>query len=355
MDRLLPKAGVLAVAIIIMIIATALLACANSSGEPEEPEPEETNLIEEDDLILGTLVTLKVHADRDPEILRDQVREVMDEMQQRGCRLSVYCPDSETRRVNASAGEPVEVSDEFYELLEYGLEVAERSDGVFDPTVGPLVDLWGFYTEEHRVPDEEEIEEALKLVDWRDVELSEGTVTLKPGMRLDLESLLKGLIADHAADRLREMDVSGALIISGSSTIAVIGESDSGRPWRIGLEHPRRPGDIYAALEVHDGEHVSTSGDYQRYFVDDDGVRYSHILNANTGRPVEKIIAATVVSGSSLRSDGISTAAMGCEPDEAISFIQSGGESDGLVITGDEEILYTDDMDARVELLDGGL
>lgn len=342
-------------AMVLFIIATASLACGNSPSEPEEPETEETNLVEEDALILGTLVTLKVHASRDSEVLRGQVREVMDEMQKLGCRLSVYCPDSETRRVNASPGEPVEVSDEFYELLEYGLEVAERSGGVFDPTVGPLVELWGFYTEEYRVPGEEEIEDTLKLVDWRSVELGEGTVTIEQGMRLDLEALVKGFIADRAAETLREMDVTGALIISGSSTIAVVGTAQGGRPWKIGLEHPRRRGSIYASLEVHDGEHVSTSGDYQRYFIDDEGVRRSHILNANTGKPVEKIIAATVVSESSLRCDGISTAAMGKEPEEAIAFIESGDEFEGLVITRDEELLFTDEMDARVELMEGGL
>ncbi len=349
---------VLPVAIACIIATGSIVVSCSSPSDGDPTDAADTNLVVEDALVLGTIVTLRVHAARDMDVLESQVRGIIDEMEELGCRLSLYCESSETRRVNQAAGDTVEISEEFGRLLGYGLEVAERSGGVFDPTVGPLVEIWGFYSGDHRVPSEAEIEGAMDLVDWSRVDLDGESLSFDPGMRLDLEALMKGYVADFALERFEELGVSGALIIAGPSSIGALGTAPGGRPWRIGLEHPRNTGSIYGALDLHDGEHVSTSGDYQRYFIDDEGIRRSHIINARTGRPADSgIMAVTVVSDSSLGADGVSTAAMPMSPEDAIAFIDEWGDGglEGLVVTTDGRILYTDRMRERVEMVDGGL
>jgi len=342
----------------LLTLATLVLVVASVASfpgcGPQAPE-EQTNLVVEDALILGTIVTIRAHAPREPDALRAEVRQVIDDMDTLGCRLSLYCEDSETARVNASAGESVEVSEEFETLLGYALEVAERSGGAFDPTVGPVVELWGFYSGDHRVPDQAEITEALRAVDYRRVELENGRVRIESDMLLDLEALIKGYIADYALERLRERDVTGALVIAGPSSIGALGEAPGGRHWWIGLEHPRDPGTTYAAVELPDGEHISTSGDYQRYFIDQEGIRRSHILDARTGWPAEEIMAATVLSDSSLGADGISTAVMPMQPDDALRLIDGWQGVEGLIIDAQRDIHATDRMDERVEMTRDGL
>ena len=342
-----PLVAAMMLSVIVVLVAVTSCAPAGST--------EDTHLVVEDALILGTVVTIRAHAPRDPEILEAQVKAVMQAMDELGCSLSVYCPDSETARVNAAAGRTVEVSPDFERILRYALEVAERTGGVFDPSVGPLVELWGFYSGEYRVPEENEIAEALELVDWQRIRLEDGSVTIEPGMQLDIEALLKGYIADFALAELRELDVTGALVIAGPSSIAALGVAQGGRPWKVGLENPRNPGNIYAAVELADGEHISTSGDYQRYFIDESDVRRSHILDARTGKPVEGLMASTVIADSSLGTDGISTAVLPMDAEEAIGLLEDWQGVDGLVITSDRDLLFAGDMERRVELTADGL
>ena len=340
--------------VVVMMISVIVASAALTSCAPADPA-EETHLVVEDALILGTVVTIRAHAPRDPEVLASQVREVIEAMEELGCSLSVYCEDSETVRVNEAGGRTVEVSPDFERILGYALEVAERTGGVFDPSVGPLVELWGFYSGKYRVPEEEEIAEALERVDWRRIRLEDGSVTIESGMQLDIEALLKGYIADFALAELEDLEVTGALVIAGPSSIAALGAAQGGRPWKVGLENPRDPGNIYGAVELADGEHISTSGDYQRYFIDESGQRRSHILDARTGKPVEGLMAATVISDSSLGTDGISTAVLPLDAEEAIALLEDWRGVDALVITADREILFSGDMERRVEMTADGL
>jgi thiamine biosynthesis lipoprotein len=201
--------------------------------------------------------------------------------------------------INRMAGvSPVEAPEEALKVLERALFFAEMSDGAFDPTIGPLVKLWGIGFEGARVPDSGEIEAALSLVNWRDVVIDRenGTVFLKrPGMALDLGGIVKGYAADEALAIVIDEGVTGALVDLGGN-IAVYGEKvGGGRTWRIGVQNPLAGrGEFTGIIEMEDGAAV-TSGNYERFF-EQDGARYHHILSTATGYPAESGVISVTVS-----------------------------------------------------------
>jgi len=249
--------------------------------------------------------------------------------------------DSELARINAGAGlEPVQVSPELFAVLDRALYFAEASGGAFDPTVGPLVKLWGIGTETPHQPTEPELLAALDLVNWRDLELraaetaadtSARTAFLKRrGMALDLGAIAKGYAADELTRILREENVPRALIDLGGN-IYIWGKRKDGKPWRVGVQDPlSERGNSAGVLELAGDLSVVSSGIYERYFTGSDGQRYHHILDLTgfqgfrgpKGYPVENgILAVTVIAASSMDADALSTScfALGYEKGAALA------------------------------------
>ncbi|QJR21914.1 FAD:protein FMN transferase [Brevinematales bacterium NS] len=179
------------------------------------------------------------------------------------------------------------------------------SDGLFDPTVEPLMRLWGFYQEgTPRVPSSSEIEKTLSLVGFSAVKRDKSFVSLH-GRRIDLGGILKGYALDVMAEYLKTKPLSGFLLNAGGN-ILVWGEKTDHTPWQIAIRHPRRPNEVLALFSLHEGS-VATSGDYEQYFIER-GIRYHHILNPKTGYPVSNgVISVTVVAPKGIESDGLST------------------------------------------------
>jgi len=217
--------------------------------------------------------------------------------------------------INRQAGvAPVKVRAELIEVLETALRYAELSGGAFDPTVGPLVKLWGIGTDARRIPAPDEIAAALELVDWRGliVDRDSGTAfLLKKGMEIDLGAVAKGYAADEAARIAREGGVKRGIIDLGGNILALGRRGEKGRetaPWRVGIQNPLGVrGEYIGVLLVRDAS-VVTSGVYERYF-EADGKRYHHILSTANGYPVENgLLSVTIVTGSSTEADALSTA-----------------------------------------------
>lgn len=203
--------------------------------------------------------------------------------------LSNYREDSDAARLRDSAGSGrwVKVSPEMYHLLEISRHYSELTNGAWDITAAPLVKLWGIGTDKARVPSPEEIEQARAKVDWRKLELDgrESARLLEPGMELDLGGIAKGYALDEVRKIYEAHGIKNGLINLGSSSMYGMGTSREGKPWRIGLRHPRRddPKEYLKVEELFDAA-LSTSGDYERYF-EENGVRYHHIIDPRTGYP----------------------------------------------------------------------
>jgi len=226
-------------------------------------------------------------------------------------RMSAFLPDSDLSRINAAAGvAPVQVYDDVFGVIQRAVEIAELSDGAFDPTVGPLTFLWGITGDNPRVPSQAEIDAVLPLVNWRYIELDpqQRTVFLRhPGMALDLGAIAKGFAADEAAEIVRAAQLERALIDLGGNVITH-GVNLAGIPWRVGLQNPIGDrGDFIGIISGWDMT-VVTSGVNERYFLYE-GEHHHHLFSPFNGRPAQTgLLSATIVTEVSMDADALSTA-----------------------------------------------
>lgn len=278
-------------------------------------------------------------------------------------RTSRFCETQEEKnisevwQINDNAGtKPVAVSDDVFYMIETAVYYGNITDGKFNIAMGALSDLWGFSNNEYRVPSKEEIEETLKLCSISDVVLDSQnkTVYLKTkGMKLDLGAVAKGYATDVMASVLKENGVTSAIINAGGN-ICALGKKNGSSNWSVGIQNPRESSDIISIVDVSD-EYVVSSGDYQRYF-EEDGVRYCHIFDSESGYPVFSPIASCVISDDGMLADILSTIAFTLGENDMRSFVNEHKELSDLswllIYENDDKSLFitkSDSMGARFE------
>jgi thiamine biosynthesis lipoprotein len=247
--------------------------------------------------------------------------------------LSTYRADSALSRFNDEAsGGWVDIDPELAAVLRYALTLAARSDGAYDVTVGPLVNLWGFGPDPatNRVPDAAAIEAARARVGWRKVQVdaTADRARKQPGMRIDLSSLGKGRGVDRVAEYLDAQGVSNYLIdLSGK--LRARGRNPRGDAWQVAVEQPAAddpsgaPRTVPAVVALHDRS-IATAGDYRRFF-ESGGRHYSHIIDPRTGSPVEHAtLSATALGATCMEADALATMFMVMDPDAALRVAESG-------------------------------
>jgi thiamine biosynthesis lipoprotein len=258
--------------------------------------------------------------------------------------MSANSAGTEVDRINQNAGlQPVRVHQELLDALDAALGYAELSGGAFDPTVGPLVKLWGIGFPDARVPTEAEIRQALEKVGWRDlaVDRQKSTVFLRrSGMALDLGALAKGYAADAAAAIIRKNRLPGAIIDLGGNIFAY-GEKPGKGPWRIGIRNPLDiPGPVLGVLTLKNKTVVS-SGGYERY-LEAGGMRYHHILSTRSGYPVETgLLSVTIIADRSIDGDGLSTAVFALGYARGAPLIESLPAVDAVFVFEDRRVIAT--------------
>ena len=182
--------------------------------------------------------------------------------------------------------------------------VSRLTGGLFDITVAPLLETWGFYTREKTLPSQAAVEQAMELVDYGKLRISNDSIIMGPGMRVDLGGIAQGYAVDRAALILRQRHVKSAIIDIGGEVLA-IGRAPRGRPWRVGIQNPRGQG-VIETIELENAA-VSTSGDYEKFFIIE-GKRYPHIVNPKTGTPAQTFASVTVIAQNATYADAMSTA-----------------------------------------------
>ena len=245
--------------------------------------------------------------------------------------LSNYKPESDVSRMNAAAGSSVKVSNETIEVIGYALDAAALSEGAFDPTVGVLGGLWGYSSELGRVPGKDAVAEVLPLVDYRDVSVDRATNEAgldRKGMAINLGGVAKGYIAGRAVRALKEAGVERGIVKAGGDMYVFQGNA-SDRPFTIGIQDPRHKGAFGAALVLNGA--VSTSGDYERYFVKDN-VRYHHILDPKTGFPARGVMSVTIVAVDATMADALSTAVFVMGRVKGMALIEGLDNVEGVIV-----------------------
>ncbi len=238
------------------------------------------------------------------ETLREKVdAELLDVNQ----RMSTWQSDTEISQFNHFQGvELFSVSPEFLTVVQRALNIAEITDGAFDPTVKPLVDHWGFGPD----VDTEPLAEIMKAVGWQKVRIEEGAlVKTHSTVQLDLSAIAKGYGVDAVADVLRCNGILGFIVEIGGEIVAD-GLKSNGQPWRVGVESPNaaQGADIFQTLELLGGA-MATSGDYRNFRIREDGSRFSHLIDPTTGHPAETDVASvSVLANSCMDADAVATA-----------------------------------------------
>jgi thiamine biosynthesis lipoprotein len=259
--------------------------------------------------VFGTLVEVSVHGVPEAQA-RQATAAVLARFDELHRTLHAWQP-SDLSRLNTAlaSGERATVTPELAAMLRDAQALSIQSNDLFNPAIGGLITLWGFHadTPQSRVPDAAAIAEwANKQPRMADLAIENGAVSsANPAVQLDLGGYAKGRALDDAAAILQAHGITNALVNIGGNVIALGAHGD--RPWRVGIQHPRQPGTL-ATLDLHDGEAIGTSGDYQRFF-ELDGRRYSHLIDPRSGHPATGMQSVTVlVAGehAGTRSDALS-------------------------------------------------
>lgn len=303
----------------VVVIVFTLLMLAYNSRRPEEVGGDRSVVYGRN--LMGTMVEFTL-AGGDRESFDAAAEAGFREISRLERLLSSYDPESDVSRVNAAAGEgPVEVSPEVAEVVSTALEISRLTGGAFDPTVGSLAGAWGWSGEKGVVPAPEELEPLLARVDYRKVELDPGASTValaEEGMALNLGGVAKGYIVGRAIEALKEKGVTRGIVKAGGDM--TVFDTAGGGPFIIGIRHPREGDALMGTVSVATGA-VTTSGDYERFFMKD-GVRYHHILDPSTGYPAEGTRSVTIVSEDPAWADALSTGVFVMGPREGMELVE---------------------------------
>lgn len=288
--------------------------------------------------IMGTPINVELWAETKQQADNCSKR-VMDEMRRIDQDMSPWIETSELYLINAKAAEqPIKISEELFNLIERSLKLSELSDGAFDITFASI----GFEYDyrQSKKPSDEEIKKQLDRINYHHIKLDKQAQTIafdKQGVRIDLGGIAKGHAVDNGIRLLHQCGISRALVSAGGDS-RIIGDK-GGRPWMTGIRDPRDKSKSAIVIPLSDTA-VSTSGDYERYFIQD-GVRYHHILSPKTGKSVHSTRSVTILGPDATTTDGLSTTIFVLGPQKGLALVEKLTGIDAVIIDAQGKIHYS--------------
>lgn len=334
--------------LLICALSLMFLVSCSSGNKSNGTTSQQTNdqPYEQTNTMMDTVITLKAYG-TNAKTAVDESFKRLDEIDK---LASTTISTSDVYKINAAAGkEYVKVHPEIIKMIETSIKYSKLSGGAFDITTGPIINLWGIGTDKERLPSDSEIKAKLSLVGYNNISInkSDNSVMLqKTGMAIDLGGLAKGFAADEVLKIYDKYGIKKGLINLGSSTIYAIGTNQDGKPWSVGIKHPRDDdSSTYLGIIRISNQALSTSGDYERFFIKD-GKRYHHIMNSSTGYPADTgvmsdtIVIDNNVPDKNMVADILTTTVFVMGPQKGIQFIDN---LDGVSceITGTDNKIYT--------------
>lgn len=341
------------------------------------------------DFVMSTVLSEKIYGTKD---VTQDIKEELDKLEKD--QLSWREDHSVVSKINADAqkGIKTKLDSDMTSWVEDSLELAKRSNGAFDPTIGRLTRLWNIEGDNPKVPSKQEIKNTLEDTGYTKIHLekveSQNTANTKKNVdkdikyntaknketsedtsqntntnesvssiyigdkcTLDLGAVGKGIACDVVQDYLKKQkEVSGAVIAVGGS-ILLYGSKADGSDWNVAVQNPRgQDGEVMGVLSLSGTTNVSTSGDYEKYFMQD-GKRYHHILDPSTGYPADSgLISVTIVSDSGLLSDGLSTACFVLGKEKGQKLLETYG-AEGIFIDQNKKVTVTKGLKDKFTIL----
>jgi FAD:protein FMN transferase len=284
---------------------------------------------------LGTTVSITVEDDFSPARAEASIADAFTEIRELEAKLTRFQPSSQIYHLNQS-GRVEAPTPELVEAFRRAQYFSDRTDGVFDVTVKPALDLLERCLVNASLPSDAEFEVARSLIDFEMLSVSKDALSLgKAGMGATLDCIGKGYVLDKAAERLKEHGIRSALI-QGGGTLVAIGARLDGSPWKIGIRDPENPDGIVARITLVDHA-VATSGDYEDFFSPDK--RYYHIIDPATARSPLYSHSATVTAPTAAEADPMGVALMVKEPGEGLRLLEDFEGYECLIITRDGKLV----------------
>lgn len=321
---------------VFLILIITLTGCIKKQGKSlNEP-------LTRTEFLMDTVMTIKIYDNKSKKTL-DKVFSRLKEIEN---RMSATIETSDIHKINENAGiRPVVVNADTYYVIKEAKYFAEISNGAYEPSIGPLVDLWNIKSEEkerEKIPTVKEIEEKVALINYNNIELLDNNQVFlnEKNMKINLGGIVKGYAADEARRILTENKVNIAIVDLGGNLFAH-GIKADGSDWKIGVQNPLEyTGNYLGIIHIKD-KSIVTSGNYERFFVYN-GFKYHHILDSKNGYPAEnEIMGITIISDKSIVGDALSTTLFVLGLDKGMTLINSIEGAEAIFILKDKSIYMT--------------
>lgn len=315
----------------LVVLVLFLSACTVSQREP----------VKESRFLLDTVIEITLYEKE--TTARAILNEMFNEIQSSELKYSRHVAGSEISRINNNPGEMIEISEDTVGMLEKSLNFSALSNGLFDISIGPLVDLWDIGGEDPHVPSSDAITAVLKKIDYRkvflDIENHKASI-IDDGMSLDTGAIAKGYITDKLVSYLLEKGVESALLNLGGN-LYLHGNKTDGSAWNVGIRNPYGLQGEYLGTVSVSNMSVVTSGIYERFFLENQK-RYHHILNPKTGYPAGNGLASvSILSSSSTLADGFSTTVFLLGPEAGMALIEKTEDAEAILVTMDKKVFLS--------------
>ena len=333
----------------ILLAAVCCFTIVGCSGEDNAALQQQSSAqIQRDDeeysktvYAMDTVMILKAYGQNAPKALDEAEREIarLESALDRGD------PDSEIYKINDKRS--AEVSADAASLIEYALSICDSTGGAFDISIAPVMDMWGFYTKDFRVPSEDELAAALENADHTKISVSGSTVAAEDDVQIDMGGIAKGYLSQRLMQTFSENGVTSAIVSLGGN-VQTLGAKPNGKRWKVAIQDPDDTDSYIGSVSVTDTA-VITSGGYQRFF-EQNGVIYHHIIDPSTGRPADSgVKSVSVISGDGTLADGLSTALYVMGEEKGIEYWKKHDGFDVIFVTDDNRILVTEGLEDKFE------
>lgn len=306
--------------ILILLVFLFLISCKKT----------ELKKVEDEKFIFGTSVKIVIY-DNDEAKAKKLIKETFELMTKIESKYNSRNEESIVYKLNKNPTVQQKIDSEFYYLITEAIKVSEITKGKFDITIGPIMSLWGFDDLDiDKVPSKNEIIKEMSLVSYKDIKLNEKNIVLsKEGQKIDTGSFLKGYAIHKGKEYLESKQIKNAMITAISS-IETIGSKPDGKAFKIGIQNPKDIGKLLYTIDLS-GKALGVSGDYQT-FVEIQGKKYHHIIDATTGYTSEYNSMVLVLGDNAFYCDLYSTSLFTMKPEEILEFLKNHKELEALII-----------------------
>lgn len=282
---------------------------------------------------MDTYMNLKAYgenADRVLKLAQDEITDLEG-------LLSVTDKNSDVYKINQNVS--FCPNEQTFDLISQALKYCGQTGGALDISIYPVLKQWGFTNSEYKIPTQEELDKILKMVDYTQIKAENGYITLPKGFEIDLGAIAKGYTSDRVIKLMKENGVDSGIVNLGGN-VQTLGRKPNGGLWNVAIRNPFDDSGL-CTLQI-ENKAVITSGNYERYFIGEDGVKYCHIIDSKNCKPVNNgIVSVTIIGENAVQCDALSTALFVMGKDKAIEFWKENGGFDMIILTDNQKIYYT--------------